>query len=223
MLTELDIEFAEICGIHAGDGWMSSTTNEIGYGTSPKELQYFNDVLSLYKKKFNPLKVRLLNRNAIEFRFQSKEVQELFQSVGFSRGKKLSTLKTPDFILNEPKYTSAFLRGLVDTDGHVYWRKSVNKYYLLICWATTAELLASEIYGMLRLLGYNPHITGVQPKSPDGCIRRKMFRINLIRYADVSKYLQEIGFRNETRWLQVYRLSDELRRYGLAINEPARI
>ncbi len=40
-------KLAEICGIHAGDGWLSSYNNEVGYGTSIKEGSYFNYVFSI--------------------------------------------------------------------------------------------------------------------------------------------------------------------------------
>jgi hypothetical protein len=86
-------DFAEVCGIHAGDGWMSSYTNEIGYGTNLKEEQYFQDVLRLYKHIFGFVHCRILRRLAVELRFQSKEGQALLQSVGFVRGKKLGALR----------------------------------------------------------------------------------------------------------------------------------
>ncbi|MBS3124738.1 LAGLIDADG family homing endonuclease [Candidatus Woesearchaeota archaeon] len=147
---------ADVCGIHAGDGWMASTTNEVGYGTSPKEEQYFQEVLQLYSKLFKLTHLRILRRKAVEFRFQSKEVQQQLIRLGFSRVKKLESLHTPKFIFYKKEFMIRFLRGLVDTDGCVYWRKSVNHHYLIIYWVTTSEKLADEIMLLLSNLGYSP-------------------------------------------------------------------
>ncbi len=221
---ELKSDFAEICGIHAGDGWMSSYTNEVGYGTSPKEESYFNEVLRLYRKVFGIEKVRILRRLAIEFRFQSKDVQKNFMSVGFVRGRKLDTLHTPAFIFEKEEHMKRFIRGLVDTDGHVYWRRSVNRYHLIITWNTTSQRLADEIVQILRYLGYNPQISGLKPKSTDGHIRRVLYKLILMRHAEIRKFLGEIGFRNNTRWSQVIKMPKELERYNLGkINGPARV
>ncbi len=221
---ELKSDFAEICGIHAGDGWLSSYTYEVGYGTSPKEEQYFQEVLRLYRKVFGIDKVRILRRLAVEFRFQSKSTQEILMSAGFPRGRKLDKLRTPEFILQDAGHIKRFLRGLVDTDGTVYWRLSVNRYNLTITWNTTSQQLADEIVRMLRNLSYNPQISSFKPKPTDGHIRRVINRIILMRHAEVKKFLEEIGFRNNNRWSQVVKMPKELERYHLGkINEPARI
>lgn len=221
---ELKSDFAEICGIHAGDGWLSSYTNEVGYGTSPKEEQYFQEVLRLYRKVFGIDKVRILRRLAVEFRFQSKSTQEELMQVGFPRGRKLDKLHTPDFIFQQEEYIKRFLRGLIDTDGNAYWRPNVNRYNLTITWSTTSQQLADEIVRMLRNLGYTPQISALKPKPTDGHIRRVMHRIILMRHADVKKFLEEIGFRNNTRWSQVSKMPGELERYKIKEKyEPARV
>lgn len=221
---ELKSDFAEICGIHAGDGWLSSYTYEVGYGTSPKEEQYFQEVLGLYRKVFGIDKVRILRRLAVEFRFQSKSTQEILMSAGFPRGRKLDKLHTPESILQDTEHIKRFLRGLVDTDGNVYWRLSVNRYNLIITWNTTSHQLADDIVRMLRNLGYNPQISAFKPKPTDGHIRRVMHKIILMRHAEIKRFLEEIGFRNNTRWSQVVKMPKELERYNLGkINEPARV
>jgi hypothetical protein len=206
------VEFAEICGIHAGDGWMSSSTNEVGYGTSPKEEAYFQEVLSLYKNHFDMKYLRILKRLAVEFRFQSKTAQSLLIEAGFVRGKKLDKLQVPPFVLEDYERVKAFLRGLVDTDGNVYWRHSVNHFYLVISWTTTSETLAKNILSMLSDLKYRPTHYSFMIKSGH---RRRAYKICLMRTVDVKKYLEEIGFRNRTRWLQVSGKPEELSRYSL--------
>lgn len=211
-------DFAEVCGIHAGDGWMSFYNNEIGYETSPKEEQYFNEVLALYKKIFKPEKVRILRRLAIEFRFNSRVGKELLMCTGFPRGPKLDALRTPSFIFQRKELIARFLRGVVDTDGHVYWRKSVNNHYLIICWITTAPLFAKDIVNLLRRIGYHPQIGSVQGTQCDGRKRRRLYRVILMRHAEVKRFLEEIGFTNKLRWAQVLKRPHDIPRYRL--NEP---
>jgi len=131
---ELKLVFSEICGIHAGDGWLSSLTNEVGFGTALKEEQYFNEVKNLYSRIFDMHYLRVLRRKALEFRFQSKEAQQILLSAGFPKGKK---------------------------------------------------------------------------------IERKLYRISLIRKKDITRYLLEIGFRNNRRWFQVLKKKSELEKYNL--------
>lgn len=209
------LDFAEVCGIHAGDGWISAYTNEIGYGTNPKEEQYFQEVFQLYKRIFGFEHHRILRRLAVELRFQSKEGQALLQSVGFVRGKKLDALHAPIFIFQEKEWMKRFLRGVIDTDGHAYWRKSFTKYYLVVFWATTSQKLAEDILRMLKELGYNPQFGSTQPSSKDGHQRRRLYRIILMRKAEIKRYLEEIGFRNQRRWVQVAKRFEDLGQYEL--------
>lgn len=211
-------DFAEVCGIHAGDGWMGSYNNEIGYGTNPKEEQYFQEVRRLYQTIFSPDKMRILRRLAVEFRFNSREGQKLLMSVGFPRGRKLDSLRVPQFVFKNKEYAKNFLRGVVDTDGHVYWRKSVNNYYLVIYWVTTAHAFAEDVASLLRKLGYHPQVSIVKGMQSDGHIRRRLYRISLMRHAEVKQFLEAIGFRNKLRWMQAAKRPQDILRYHL--DEP---
>lgn len=206
---------AEICGIHAGDGWLSSYNNEVGYGTSIKEEHYFNFVINLYRTAFDFSIFRILRRpgrnNTIELRIQSKEIQNQFISWGFPRGPKLENLKIPDFIKNNEKLEKIFLRGLVDTDGSVHWRKNYKRKYITITFATSSEKFMIEIKDLIIRLGYKPTVYSHQGKGN----RKLAWKIQLQSMGDISKYLRTIGFDNKQRWLAVYSNLD-WKRYGPA-------
>ncbi len=218
-------ELAEICGIHAGDGWMASTTNEVGYGTSPKEESYFQEVLTLYKRHFDMKFLRILKRLAIEFRFQSKETQNELMELGFVRGKKLDRLAAPKFVFKKSAYMRSFLRGLVDTDGNVYWRPNKKNYYLVIYWMTTSKKLADDAKKLLSCLGYTPKKYSMIFSSKGVVAKRRSYRVYLVRKDDIKKYLIEIGFRNAHRWHQVKKKPKELVKYDLVVkrNGPEEI
>lgn len=219
MLPEKQMtDFAEVCGIHAGDGWLGSYNYEVGYGTSPKEEQYFQEVLALYKQVFCIERVRILRRLAVEFRLSSRQIQEEFMRVGFPRGPKLDNLRVPSFVLQNNELMQRFLRGVVDTDGHAYWRKSWNNYYLVISWTTTASLFAEDIALLLRRLGYRPQVGSVRGTQCDGCKRRRLYRVIIMRHADIKMFLETIGFRNNIRWMQIAKRLQDAGRYQL--DEP---
>ena len=93
-MTYEEVDLAEICGIHAGDGWMGSQFQnyEVGYGTSKKETDYFDYVCNLYNKVFSfkcDCKYRIIKRdmpyNCIELRIASKKSQNTLMKLGFPR------------------------------------------------------------------------------------------------------------------------------------------
>ena len=202
-------DFAEICGIHAGDGWMSSYNTEVGYGTSVKEEQYFDHVFGLYDDVLDfdgTYQYRIVKRigkyNCVELRIASKEIQEFFQSVGFPRGSKCSTVVVPDFIQTNVHFMKSFLRGAFDTDGTAYWRDNgYGTRYLIMHWTTTSPLFAEQLSKLLIHLGFNPRIEVNQVKklTPIGNLRRPAFRVVLARKKETERYRTEIGSRNHAK------------------------
>ena len=207
------IILAELCGIHAGDGWLSSYNNEVGYGTSIQEEQYFNYVYNLYKIAFDFSIFRILRRpgrnNTIELRIQSKYIQNRFISWGFPRGPKIGKLKVPGFIKNNRDLENFFLRGLMDTDGSVHWRNNYKKKYISITFSTSSEKFMSELKEILIRHGYKPTVYSYQGKGN----RKLAWRIQLQSIGDVTKYIKTIGFGNIQKWHSIYSYPD-WKRYG---------
>ncbi|MFH1420427.1 MAG: LAGLIDADG family homing endonuclease [Candidatus Aenigmatarchaeota archaeon] len=210
---ELMSDFAEICGIHAGDGWMSSYNYEVGYGTSKIERQYFDYVNGLYSKVFNFKRFRILERlgkfNTIELRIASRNIQNILLSVGFHRGPKLDKLRIPDFIKNNSEFAKRFIRGLLDTDGTVYWRKSLNNYYLILQWTCTTKELAYELKVLLEKLNYSPQIYSSKADET----RREAWKITLQKINEVSRFLKEIGIKNLNKYSKILLQPKYLNRY----------
>ena len=195
-----DEHFAEICGIHAGDGWLGSCNNEVGYGTSIKEKQYFNYVFKLYSRIFNFNIFRILERpgrnNTLELRIASKGIQKIFMNVGFPRGPKIDKLKVPGFVFSKRKFIERFLRGLIDTDGSVYWRWNGNDYYISISWTSSCKTFSEQIKKMLLLLGFNPNTYSWKGKGN----RKIAWKVQLQNKKDVINFIKNIGFKNNKKW-----------------------
>lgn len=189
-------KFAEICGIHAGDGWLSSRDPEVGYATSINEEQYFDYVHGLYSEVLEIESTVTKEPNIKKFRLYSKRVQAIFMSAGFPKGPKTYIVKTPDFVFTDKKFMHKFLRGLVDTDGCVHWRRSYNNHYLSIAWNTSSELFAHQIREMLTILGFKPTFY----QFINTRAHNKAWRIQLQSISDTSRFVKEIGFMNDKRW-----------------------
>lgn len=162
----LSIELAEVCGIHAGDGYMrlrGENKGEVDISGSLEEKDYYdNYVVPLFNKFFDlQLNGRSFSRGSYGFVTYNKNVRDILIGLGFPKGKKSKIVKVPDLVLNsgDCKVYSAFLRGLFDTDGNLGFRKSyagVNAFnknynhYPVITITTVSKCLAEGVIKMLH-------------------------------------------------------------------------
>ncbi len=214
-------DFAEICGIHAGDGWMSSYNYEVGFGTAGTEVRYFWRVFLLYERFFHVGHHRIVERpknNIVEFRIPSKRIQKKLLEVGFVRGPKLDDLRVPQFVMENVERQRRFLRGIFDTDGNFNWTMPLNQYHLRISLTTSSEAFATDVVALLRGLDYEP-ITNILPlpRTKQGNLRRKATRITLQKTKDVKRFLEEIGSNNPRKISFIQQRPNDLReKYGPA-------
>lgn len=165
-------ELTEICGIHAGDGYLRGKDHrkELDISGNIEEKEYYDKhVKSLFKKVFNIIiEPRYFeSRNTYGFVLRNLEIIKFLKSLGFPYGKKTFTVKIPKFILKskDKKYIFAFLRGLFDTDGCVhFWNrkgrkyslfKRTHNYYPLIAFSTVSEPLFKDVKIVLKKIGLN--------------------------------------------------------------------
>lgn len=182
-------------------------------------MQYFKYVHNLYSRLFYFEIFRIVKRgdpyNSIELRIASKSIQKVLISVGFPRGPKLGKLSVPKFVYRKKSYIRSFIRGLIDTDGSVYWRQSGKSYYLILVWNTKSKSFAHEIKLLLEKLGYSPHIYSTTSKKLDSR-EWKIWRVYLNRKLDIKNFLSTVGFNNSTKIRQIRSKSIYLDKYGSA-------
>ena len=88
---------AELCGIHAGDGYLRNDGRRIEWGINGRFFKH---------------------RNTYGFVVRDRGVIEKIHSFGFPYGNKTMTVSMPKFVFSSNKtIKSLFLRGLFDTDG----------------------------------------------------------------------------------------------------------
>ena len=157
MLSEPD--FAEVCGIHAGDGYLRNDgkRREIDVSGSFEEKEFYDQkVIPLFSKVFNlQLTGRYFPaRGTYGFVIRDRNAVEMLHNAGFPYGKKTTSVEIPGFILDSknPEVNKRFLRGLFDTDGSftVNRNGSVYNYYPRIIIATCSKKLSIQTGNLLR-------------------------------------------------------------------------
>lgn len=204
-------ELSEVCGIHAGDGYlrMRGSKGELDISGHLEEKEYYDEhVVPLFNKVFNlNLKGRKFSRGTYGFVVYNKKIAEFFNELGFPFGKKSTIVKVPEKILDSKSHVlyARFLRGLFDTDGHLGFKKSYGKYilfkrtrhhYPLINLTTVSKLLARNISFILKEIGIKHFIYSYQPKD----LRDNYKYVVIISGKDrLDKWINQISIKNPVK------------------------
>jgi len=152
---EMNEELAEETGIHLGDGCLS-TKNYFSVKCNKKEEKYVMYFFKLYKKIYG-IELKLMQLKSVSgFEIYSKAIFEFKnKTLGISYGNKKERIEVPKMIIdtkNKGIYCS-FIRGLFDTDGHVYITK---RYYPKISITIKSKKIMQQLYKILRKMGFIP-------------------------------------------------------------------
>lgn len=207
MGIEYSPQLAEICGIHAGDGYLRNDgkRRELDISGALYEKEYYDAyVVPLFEQVFgiNISPKYFPARRTYGFVIYGKKIAEFMHSLGFPYGNKTFSVSAPDFILRskDPDIIYAFIRGVFDTDGCLsfqlkYNRKQLNTYPLIklgVCSKplidNVADLLSATGFHFSRL--YLPPTYGYQ-KPKYGVILRGNDALRL--------WMHNIGFKNPSK------------------------
>ncbi|MFH1445684.1 MAG: LAGLIDADG family homing endonuclease [Nanoarchaeota archaeon] len=153
----MSAEQFELLGIHIGDGCLSKTNKYKEYallGDITEEREYYESHII---PMFNKVVMKpLLNKKVVGKSYPSmgvfgflifnSKIFEHYINLGIKSGPKTS-MKLPKLITNaKPDLQRAFLRGLFDTDGSIYFDKNYSAKHNehrrpRIKWATTSKIL----------------------------------------------------------------------------------
>lgn len=213
-MISLTPDLAEICGIHAGDGYMRTrerNKGEIDISGNVEEKEYYdNHVIPIFNKIFNlNIKGRLFSRGTYGFVCYIKKVRDKFLEMGFPDGKKSLIVRVPKLILNSKDNIlyAIFLRGLLDTDGHIgfikrnsgkYCKFKMNhNYYPMIYLNTISKQLAKDSSYMLNFLDINHFINIYNPKKIN---EHKRYSIIINGVKRLEKWMKLIGSKNPVKY-----------------------
>ncbi|MDO8623046.1 MAG: LAGLIDADG family homing endonuclease [archaeon] len=211
-MIEMTPDLAEICGIHAGDGYLrlrEKNKGEVDISGNIEEKEYYdNHVVLLFNNTFNlSIKGRYFSRGSYGFVCYKKEVRETLMNLGFPSGKKSLFVNVPNLILNSEDKTlmCRFLRGLFDTDGNLSFRKSYNhsdkfknknNYYPTIKLTTISGQLAEGTIKMLNQLNIIFYYYNRESKKPN---ENKKHVIVISGLDGLNKWMDLIGIKNPVK------------------------
>ncbi len=153
-------DLAEICGIHAGDGYLRNDgrRREWDISGSVDEKEYYDrHVIPLFNRSFNlNIKGRYFKgRNTYGFVIREKKVIVFAHDIlDFPYGSKSLIVRIPDFIFEKMIFVKRFLRGYFDTDGSFCCFKKSGKYsffkknyhaYPRMSFSTVSNNLANDL------------------------------------------------------------------------------
>ena len=182
------VELAELMGILMGDGHLDiyQATVSTNSETDAEHAQYVADLShTIFGLEPSIRKGRLIK--VLTVTISSKMACDHLESLGMTRGNKLlKGLNPPEWIVRDTNYSTAFLRGLIDTDGCVYYDRHTirGRKYLSTCIAfTNASIeLLDFVQDLLLRRGFHPTRWGRH--------------IRLRRAKEVLRYAKEVGFSN---------------------------
>jgi intein/homing endonuclease len=173
---------AEFIGIMLGDGNIHG--NNVRITIDKREEKYKNYIKglfrSLFKVEFHEWKDK--SSNQLKLSKCNKELANLLVKYGLKRGNKLqNNVGIPQWIKKERLYSRSCLRGLIDTDGCVYWCKRDKRVY--IKFTNASKNLLKDTKELSKALNIPFNNAGTN-------------NICLYKRAKIVKYINEIGFSN---------------------------
>lgn len=193
-LPSKSVALAELCGIIIGDGNIFISTRKKVYtlriaGHSVEDYNYLITHVSPLITKLFKISTRIYSSKRALCCYviaDSVRLCEFLNSLEIKDGnKKKNNQHIPSWIKADKQLSSAFIRGLIDTDGSIHRMSKKDPNLLRISFKSHIPNLLQETYLVLTALGYSPVIS------------HSSHQIVLSRQSEIKKYVNEIGFSNE--------------------------
>jgi len=119
----LDVEVAELLGLHAGDGYISCGVWGIRCNLQDENMA--QRIIHLARNVLGVEPCVRIRENTFEIRSGQRQTVRFFQKCGFTEGKKAYVVQIPNQITctNDSEIIKAFLRGLFSSDGSFSFQK----------------------------------------------------------------------------------------------------
>lgn len=161
-------KLAEFVGIMLGDG--NIYKNQIKIAFDKRNKKYIRYVEKLFKELFKvKMGKHILEKtnNAYLYYYNQYLVKELLR-LGLKRGNKIKNqLGVQNWIKENPNYAKGCIRGLIDTDGCIYFCKRDRKTY--IKFTNFNQRLLDDFKEITKDLGYS----FAKANKRNACLYRK--------------------------------------------------
>jgi DNA-binding transcriptional regulator WhiA len=186
----------EACGIFAGDGGMYATQRSfvLEVRGDKGELPYYSDCVRPIFEKILSRKLKLIRRYysngyVIGIRVCGKEAAKIFHTfLEFPIGSKSNSVRIPRLVFNNHEYWKAYVRGVFDTGGSLYLRRTGKKYTNPVVEISSHSLQhLLQLKEILQQLGFN------------FWLEKGNFRLRLAGMKNVERFFKEISPHNNTK------------------------
>ncbi len=181
-------ELAEFVGIVLGDGSLTEYQVKV-YFNSKTDSDYAQFVKDLAAKLFDlDSTISLRSKNTLELVISSKVLVGFLEKLGLQKGNKIAhRVGVPAWILDGHDLIRACLRGLVDTDGGVYFHthttKGIQYRNIVLCFTSRSRPLLDAVEHMFSSVG-------IKAKND---LRE---RILVYNRSDIDSYMSIVGSHN---------------------------
>lgn len=185
-------KLAEFTGIILGDGGITNgqvmiftnmvTDRKYGFFISVLIEELFGVIPSIYFRPAYSLMTIAVSR--------TKLVAFCNKKLGLKTGHKIKQqIDIPDWIKGNLEYEKACMRGLMDTDGCIFYEchniKNKKYCYPRLSFVTASEPLRNSVFDILHKLNLNPKIRNVNKRY-----------VQIEDKEDIKKYFKVIGSSN---------------------------
>jgi hypothetical protein len=205
-------ELSEICGIHAGDGYLRNDgmRKELDISGSYDEKEYYDThVIPLFSKAFSlEIEGRFFpHRHTYGFVIRDGNIiRFMHEKIGFPYGQKSLVVDVPDFIKQDATLIPYFLRGYFDTDGCLAFSKKYGFYsefkrqrhfYPRLIFSTVSLNLSQSLKEIFQSLGFKFTSYTYQPKRMNENLR---YRIDISGNTSLNTWLRLVGIKNSSKY-----------------------
>lgn len=154
-----------LIGLSLGDGNLSNPNNRavrLRITCDKKYPKLIKRIVCLLQELFPKNKVGLINRSdsCVDISCYSNNLEGLLGWKAKGGPKIKQSVAIPEWIKNDSDYIKSCLRGLIETDGSIYY----DREYLMLNFVTVIPSLANDFVLLVKKLGYVCNTQINQPK-----------------------------------------------------------
>ncbi len=182
-------QLAEFIGILLGDGSINDYQVRI-YFNAKTDTSYANFVRNMAQGLFNiDSNIALRPKNTLELVISSKALVNFLLEIGLKKGNKVKqAIDAPAWIYDSMDNLYSCLRGLMDTDGGVYFHvhntKGIKYRNMVLCFTSHSKPLLCSVEKMFFSVGI----------SAKNDLRERVLVYNRL---DIEKYMNIVGSHNQ--------------------------
>ena len=189
-------ELAEIFGILLGDGGLTDYQVIVSLDAKADK-GYDTFTINLFSKVFDVEPSVHIRKSVCKITISGASLVEALEQLGLRRGNKVAhQVAIPDWIMQNPVYQRAVLRGLFDTDGGIYTHRKPRGSYLGWCFANCSKPI---IAGVSRILDENGFKHSIQYEK----------QVYMYRLSDILRYMSVVGSHNPKNAQRIRAVQDK--------------